>query len=187
MAACFRAIVVIRMALVMCVTLVACASWAETYLSEEQAVKIALPTATTVSTEFKQLTPAQREALQHTSGLRFPEAQYKVFIGHGRNGEGSGYAVIMNEIGKEEPITFIVGVTPEGKAGEVALLEYRESRGSEVHEKRFTHQFKGKKSTDPIQVNQDIINYTGATLSSHAMARGVKKALLIVQEFYLHK
>lgn len=158
---------------------------AETYLSQEQAVKIALPTASTVTTNVKELTSAQRDSFQHSSGLRFPEAQYNFFIGHAQDGKITGYAVIMNEIGKEEPITFIVGVSPEGKVGEVAVMEYRESRGSEVHEKRFTQQFKGKKNTDSIQVNRDIINYTGATLSSHAMARGVKKALLLVHIFFL--
>jgi thiamine biosynthesis lipoprotein len=157
---------------------------AETYLSEEQAVKVALPDAASVMIEQKQLTAGQRDSLQKSSGLRFPEPQYKFFVAHDKAGKTTGYAVILNEVGKEEPITFIVGITPEGKAGEVAVMEYRESRGSEIHEKRFTRQFKGKKPTDTIQVNQDIINYTGATLSSHAMARGVKKALLLVQTFY---
>jgi len=174
-------------ALVLCLAVVAVTASAETYLSEEQAVKLALPNAATVSQETKQLTSARRDSLQRASGLRFPEPQYKFFISHDKDGKLTGYAVIMNEVGKEEPITFIVGVAPNGQVGEVAVMEYRESRGSEVHEKRFTRQFKGKKSTDAVQVNQDIINYTGATLSSHALARGVKKALLLIQEFYGQK
>ena len=173
-------------ALAFCLILVLPAS-AETYLSEQQAVKVALPDAASVIPEQKQLTAGQRDSLQKASGLRFPEPNYKFLVGHDKAGKTTGYALILNEVGKEEPITFIVGVTPEGIAGEVAVMEYRESRGSEIHEKRFTHQFKGKKSTDAIQVNHDIINYTGATLSSHAMARGVKKALLLVQTFYLQK
>jgi thiamine biosynthesis lipoprotein len=159
----------------------------ETYLSEEQAVKIALQGAAAVTVDTKQLTPAQRESLQRKTGLRFPEPLYKFFVGHNKDGTPNAYAVIMNEIGKEEFITFIVGMTPKGEVGDVAILEYRESRGSEVREKRFMRQFRGKKSTDPVRVNQDIINYTGATLSSEAIARGVKKALVLVQVFYLQK
>ncbi len=160
--------------------------FSETYLSEAQAAKIALPNAASVDTEIKQLTSAQRESLQGGSRLRFPEAQYKFFVGRDKDGKPSGYALIMNEIGKEEFITFIVGVSSQGEVGEVAVLDYRETRGSEVKEKRFLRQFRGKKSSDPIQVNRDVTNYTGATLSAHAIARGVKKALLLTDLFYLH-
>jgi FAD:protein FMN transferase len=77
-----------------------------------------------------------------------------------------------------------VGVSPRGKVLEVAVMEYRESRGSEVKERRFLSQFRGKTSSDPIRVNQDIVNYTGATLSSYAIARGVRRALALTHLFY---
>ena len=160
----------------------------ETHLTEAEAVKIALPNAASVSTEVKQLSPEQRAALQHKSRLPFSEPQYKFFVGRDKkDGKAVGYAVIMNEIGKEEFITFIVGVNTKGEVGEVAILEYRETRGWEVRDKRFMHQFHGKKSTDSIQVDRDITNSTGATLSAHAIARGVKKALLLTEIFYLHQ
>ena len=158
---------------------------AETYLSEAQAVKIAIPAAASVSIEVKQLTPPQRDSLQSKSGLRFPEQQYKCFVGRDKEGHIVGYGIIMNEIGKEEYITFIVGLSPKDEVNDVAIMEYRESRGSEVREKRFLRQFHGKKSSDPIQVNRDIANYTGATLSSYAVSHGVKKALLLIELFYL--
>jgi len=69
---------------------------------------------------------------------------------------------------------------------DVAVMVYRETRGGEVKEQRFLRQFHGKKLSDPIQVNRDIVNYTGATLSSHAIARGVKKALALAELFYGH-
>ncbi|HUM06042.1 MAG TPA: FMN-binding protein [Terriglobales bacterium] len=159
---------------------------AEIYLTEEQAVKIAIPNAVSVDVETKQLTPAQRDSLQRASRLRFPEPQYRFFVGRNKDGSVAGYALIMNEVGKEEFITFIVGITPKRETGEVVVMEYRETRGGEVREKRFLRQFRGKKTTDPIQVNNDIENYTGATLSSHAIAAGVKKALLLTDTFYLH-
>src|ERR1700675_4967515 len=94
----------------------------ETYLSETEAVGIALPNAVSVSTEIKQLSPGQRDTLQHKSGLPFSELQYKFFVGRDKKvGKSVGYAVIMNEIGKEEFITFIVGVNAKGEVGEVAI------------------------------------------------------------------
>src|SRR5437879_8329481 len=75
-------------------------------------------------------------------------------------------------------------MSPEGNVTEVAVMVCRESRGGEVKEKRFLRQFRGKTAGDPIRINQDILNYTGATLSSKALARGVKRAVLLLDVFY---
>ena len=73
----------------------------------------------------------------------------------------------------------------KGDTRDVAVMDYRETRGWEVKEQRFLRQFRGKSLADPITVDRDIVNYTGATLSSHAIAHGVKKALALIQTFYL--
>jgi thiamine biosynthesis lipoprotein len=155
----------------------------ETLLTQEQALKIVFPKSDSVKAETKKLAPEQRSTLEENTGLRFPEADYPTFVASS-NGQTEGYAVILNEIGKHENITFIVGVSPKGKVMEVAVMEYRESRGAEVKEQRFLSQFRGKQSSDPIRVNQDIVNYTGATLSSYAIARGVRRALALAHLFY---
>src|SRR5512143_218185 len=53
----------------------------ETYLSEAEAVKIAIPGAVSVTADLRKLTSAERDALQSKSRLRFPESQYKFFLG----------------------------------------------------------------------------------------------------------
>jgi FAD:protein FMN transferase len=156
---------------------------AETLLTQEQASKVVFPKSESVQPETRLLTTEQRAELENNTGLRFPEAEYPTFVAKSKN-VTDGYAVILNEIGKHENITFIVGVSPRGKVLEVAVMEYRESRGSEVKERRFLSQFRGKTSSDPIRVNQDIVNYTGATLSSYAIARGVRRALALTHLFY---
>src|SRR5262249_12332050 len=155
----------------------------ETLATREQALKIVLPKAAEFVAESKALTAEQRESLQKQSGLRFPESNYDWFLGKD-SGKGVGYSVILNEIGKREYITFMVGIDPQGKVTDVVVMEYRESRGGEVKEQRFLKQFHGKRSSDALRVNQDIVNYTGATLSSQAIARGVKRALLLAKLFY---
>ena len=167
-------------------SLVAALVSGQVFLDEKKASEIVLPGCDAIEREEKVIAPDDRAQLERTTGLRFPLPRYNFLIGK-RQGAPCGYAVIMNEIGKSEPITFMVGVDPEGGVGEVALMVFRESRGWEVREPRFTRQFKGKKLKDPLRVNQDILNYTGATLSSEAMARGVKKALALVDRFYLRR
>ena len=97
-----------------------------------------------------------------------------------------GYAIITEEVGKFHPYTFIVSANPEGKIRHIAVLVYRESRGSEIMNKRFLHQFKGKSLKNPIRINRDIINITGATMSVVTMCTGVKKVLAVIEEFYIN-
>ena len=144
-------------------------SSAETLLTEPEVLKIVFPKSQSVETQVRTLAASQRDALQKKAGLRFPETEYRMFIGHGKEGI-DGYAVIMNEIGKHEYITFIVGVSPKGEIRDVAVMDYRETRGWEVKEQRFLRQFRGKSLADPITVDRDIVNYTrrDAVLACHS-------------------
>ena len=155
----------------------------EVYLNEAQALSIILGEKAVIRREQKTLDPGLRTKLERSSNLRFPEAFYTFFIAT-QAGQPEKYAIQMSEIGKTEPITFMVGISPEGKITEVTIMVFRENRGWEVKEKRFLNQFRGKTLRNAIRVDEDIINYTGATLSSKAVARGVRRALLLFDVFY---
>jgi thiamine biosynthesis lipoprotein len=156
---------------------------AEVYLTEAQALGVIFGEHVIPRREQKVLDPELRARLEHASNLHFPEASYAFFIS-GQAGQPQRYGVVMSEIGKTEPITFMVGMNDQGKVSEVVIMEFRENRGWEVKEKRFLNQFRGKTARNSIRVDEDIINYTGATLSSKAVARGVKRALLLLDAFY---
>ncbi|MFT5083410.1 MAG: hypothetical protein ACI9Y1_001453 [Lentisphaeria bacterium] len=98
-------------------------------------------------------------------------------------GQGSRTAWILDEVGKEQPIT--IGVVVDGNSiTAVEILEYRESRGAEVKYNFFTDQFKSlqlKKNKNNLRLNQSIDGITGATLS----VRAVKKVATLA--LYLHK
>jgi thiamine biosynthesis lipoprotein len=156
---------------------------AEVYLNEAQALAVILGEKTIIRREQRALDETLRAKLERASNLRFPESTYTFFIAT-QAGQAEKYAIQVNEIGKNEPITFMVGMSPEGKVTEVVVMVFRENRGWEVREKRFLNQFRGKTLRNAIRVDEDIISYTGATLSSKAVARGVKRALLLLDAFY---
>ena len=156
---------------------------ANQYLTETQSLQIIFGADVAVRHETRSLSEEQRKQLESSSSLRFRESSYDFSIVE-HEGKLAGYALILEETGKSEPITFMVGMTPEGKVLDVAIMIFRESRGWEVKEPRFLHQFHNKRVSDPIQIDRDLINYSGATLSSKAIARGVKRALLLQKEFY---
>ena len=82
-------------------------------------------------------------------------------------------------------MTYMVGVDNRGVCTDVELLVFREAKGSEVRRKRFNAQYEGKTVSDPIRINKDIINISGATMSVRSISAGVKRVLVLVDEFYL--
>jgi Na+-translocating ferredoxin:NAD+ oxidoreductase RnfG subunit len=97
-------------------------------------------------------------------------------------GHVDGYAFIDEEKGEHLPITFAVKLSPTGKVMRQEIVVYREARGDEVRDERFRAQFVGKSARDAIDTDQDIVAVSGATISSRAMAVGVKRAVVLFDE-----
>ena len=85
-------------------------------------------------------------------------------------------AWILDEIGKEEPITagFIV---ESGKIVQASILAYRESRGGEVRHANFLKQYQNVVLLPDSFLNKNIDGISGATLSVRAMGRMARLAL----------
>lgn len=88
---------------------------------------------------------------------------------------------ILDEIGKEKPITTGI-VINNGKIEFIKVLIFRESRGWEVRHDFFTDQFKLAKLKDSGQLDRDIDNVSGATLSVRAVSKLARIALLLDQK-----
>ena len=97
-------------------------------------------------------------------------------------GHTDGYAFIDEEKGEHLPITFAVKLSPTGKVVRQEVVVYREARGDEVRDERFRSQFVGKGAGDAIDTGSDITVVSGATISSRAMAVGVKRAVVLFDE-----
>ena len=156
---------------------------AEVYLSKEAALDLVLGKDCERTAEPRLLDAALKEELQERK-LWGEEADTAYFFSCRKAGAITGYAIIDNEIGKHLPITYIVGISPAGKVTQVEIMVFREVRGWEVREKKFTSQFESKQLTDPMRVGRDIGNMSGATLSSISIAKGVKRDLYLWQHFY---
>ena len=156
----------------------------EVYLTEDEAAKLMFPDSERIRKEVLSLTAKQKALVENRIGWSFPEQSFDVYLGE-TNGNIDGYAMVQNTIGKYRPITYMVGVDPTGRVMNFEVLVYRESRGNEITRKRFNYQYEGKTVFDPIRINRDIINITGATMSVRSASAGVKRVLVLVDEFYL--
>lgn len=156
----------------------------EVFLALEEGLRIVLPDSEEIVSEERTLTQEERRRIENYSGRPVLEPVVTIYIGK-KEGKIVGYAFVTEEIGMYKPITSIVGVTPEGRIREVAVMVYRESRGGDVRRRRFLNQYRGKRLSDPLEINRDIINVTGATLSVRSVNSQVKKALAVANELFL--
>ena len=91
-------------------------------------------------------------------------------------------AWILNEIGKERPITagFVVS---EDRLENATVLAFRESRGWEIRHDSFTRQFDGAElDATTYRLDTDIDGISGATLSVNAMRRMATMALYLTTQ-----
>ena len=91
---------------------------------------------------------------------------------------GETTAWILDEIGKEKPITIGIVIT-DNKIRDVSILEFREPRGGEVRHPFFTRQFKGLFLKANRKLSQRIDGVAGATLSVRAVSNVTRYALFL--------
>lgn len=156
----------------------------EVLLTREQALKELFPESARAIDEARPLSRDTRQRLEKQLGRRIEEDTVDVIRVLDGSGSLRGYAVITEEIGKYRPITFMVGVTPDLRVRDVAVMVYRESRGGEVRRKRFLSQYRGKTAGSAIDVGRDIINISGATISVRSLNAGVKRVLAELTALY---
>ncbi len=92
-----------------------------------------------------------------------------------------GYFVVDRVVGKHEYITYAVGISQNGAVKQIEILQYNESYGYEVREAAWRAQFVGKSTGSRLELNADIRNISGATLSSKHITDGVKRVLTMYE------
>lgn len=121
------------------------------------------------------LTGSTREAVEAILGHAYRGARVRYWQ------RGDRTAWILEEIGKEKPIT--TGLVVDGGAiRRVRVLIYRESRGWEVRQDFFTEQFEGATLTDERKLDRPIDGISGATLSVRALTNLARLALYLHQD-----
>lgn len=146
-------------------------AFAVTYLSTEQAQKEIFPGRSFTAAPVK-LTPAQRKIIEQQSRVRVLHDDQQVW-----RVSGGGWLIVDEVIGKHEYITYALGLNADGSVHGIEIMEYRESYGGEVRNAKWRAQFTGKTKAAPLELDKDIQNISGATLSSRHITDGVRRLL----------
>jgi len=148
------------------------------YLSVEQAQTAIFPDATQFVASHVVYTPAEVAAIEKQSGQKVRTRGEQVWRAQ-QGAQLLGFFIVDYVIGKHLVINYAVGLSPDGRVKRVEILEYRESYGGEITNRDWLGQFVGKTSRDPLELDRDIRNISGATLSSQHVTDGVKRILAI--------
>jgi len=118
------------------------------------------------------LTGERKQAVEEILGHRYATLRVRYWRQGGRS------AWILEEIGKEQPITVGV-VVNDRRIEDIKVLVFRESRGWEIRHSFFTDQFRSASLDDQRQLDRNIDGISGATLSVRAMQKLARLALYL--------
>ena len=143
----------------------------EEYLSVEEAQALLFPGAALRKVAVR-LTPEQKKQIERASDQRVRELELRAW----RAPDG-GWFLVDEVIGKHEFITWAIGLGPEGAVKGLEVLSYRETYGYEIRRPEWRAQFRGKTASAPLEIDRDIENISGATLSCVHVTNGVRRIL----------
>jgi Na+-translocating ferredoxin:NAD+ oxidoreductase subunit G len=100
------------------------------------------------------------------------------YIGLDKNGKMIGIAYRVSPKGYGGTIDMIVGLDIKGSVVGVKIISMKETAGlgAKANERSFLEQFIGKNKNSRLKAKKDFDAITGATITSQAVANGVKEA-----------
>jgi FMN-binding domain len=146
-------------------------AYATVYLSVEQAQALLFPGAT-FQPDTRTLTNEQAKAIAHASGVDVRSKQLKVW-----RVSAGGWFIVDEVVGKHEYIPFAVALDDKGAVKGIEILEYREAYGGQIRDPEWRKQFVGKEPGTKLQLDKNIRNVSGATLSCKHVTDGVQRLL----------
>jgi len=144
---------------------------AEVYFSLEQVQQALFPGEPMAAIDAT-LNAEQAREIEKRSKLRVRERKLRAW-----KAAGGGWLLVDQVLGKHEFITYALAIGADGAVRQVEVMEYRETYGGEIRNPRWRAQFTGKKADAALQIDEDIHNISGATLSSVHLTEGVRRLL----------
>ncbi|GBE37309.1 electron transport complex subunit RsxG [bacterium BMS3Bbin07] len=153
-------------------------SEAEVFYNKAAALRLAFPDAVRVETRALFLSEDQARRVTDLARAPLESRLVTVYIGQKAGGEVEGYAFLEQHLIRTKPETLMVVVDPKGKVGAVYVLAFFEPP-EYLPSKRWIKQFIGRGLSSELQIGREIQGITGATLSTRAILKAVRRALAV--------
>jgi FMN-binding domain len=151
------------------------------YMTVEEAQKAVFPDADAFQEiVIAQQTPAQLQALLAQAGPQPPHGTIRIWRAT-QSGRLVGHVFVDEVIGRQNLITYAVGIGTDGRLRNLEILAYRESHGGEIRNAAWRAQFDHRNTLDQMRFRTDIKNISGATLSSEHVTEGIRWLMALWQ------
>ena len=148
------------------------------YLSTEAAQRALFADANRFEPVPVALSESERDAITKVAGTRTPLPLDRVWRAL-RDDQVLGHLIVDEVYGKHEFITYAAAIDASGAVLGIEIMDYRETHGGQVREPSWRAQFRGKRSGDALELDEDITNISGATMSCKHVAEGVRRLLAL--------
>jgi Na+-translocating ferredoxin:NAD+ oxidoreductase RnfG subunit len=162
----------------LCIPVLAATAHAAQFLTVEQAQRGFFPAADSFQEKKLELSGEQLAQIESRSHTRLRLKRYRIWEAFAR-GQRLGVVIVDEVYGKHEFITYAMAIDSSAKITGVEILEYRESFGGEVRNASWRAQFFGKSAADTLELDKDIRNLSGATLSCQHVTEGIRRNLAL--------
>jgi Na+-translocating ferredoxin:NAD+ oxidoreductase RnfG subunit len=148
---------------------------AKVFYSRSEALELAFPDAEEVASNTFILDDDQVARIESLAKCDLDSKLVKIYTGK-RDGKVIGYALIDIHNVRTLPEAFMVVLNPEGEVRSLRVLAFHEPLEYKPTN-RWYQQFDNRSIEAPLRVGGDIHGVVGATLSTRATTRGVRRAL----------
>ncbi len=155
--------------------------YAETFLTPDEAKKVLWQDEAMQAVPVV-LTEAQMKSIKSASKTRVRTDKVNSW-----KTETGGWFILDQVVGKHEMIDIAVALTHEGKVKGIKVLTYRETYGDEVKNPKWLAQFINKDNSEVLKLDKQIVNISGATLSSRHITDGINRLTHTWDQVLQHK
>lgn len=149
---------------------------ATTYLTIDQAKKILWGDMPMKVVDLV-LTSEQMESIQTAAKYRVKNPSPRLW-----KTESGGWLVIDQIIGKHENIDMAFALDDKGAITGLEVLTYRETYGDQIRNPKWRAQFHGKDASQLLELDKQIKNISGATLSCRHVTEGVNRLTVMWEQ-----
>ena len=146
-------------------------------LSQKEALALAFPAPLKVERRTAYLSPEEVRRASELAQAKVESRVWTYYVGTSSRGT-AGYAYFETHVVRSMTETFMAVLSPDGSVRSVELLAFAEPEDYEPS-KPWLGQFAGKSLKDDLLVHRAVRNITGASLTSEALAAGVRRALAV--------
>jgi hypothetical protein len=150
---------------------------ARVLLSQKDALALAFPGDAKVERKTAFLTDEQLAAAEKAAGTKIDSKIWTYYVG---SSSAAGTAYFESHRVRTMNEAFMVVVNPDATVRFVEILSFAEP-DEYLAPKKWLGQFSGRKLDEDLMLRRGLRNITGASLTSDAVARGVRRILAVHQ------